>query len=88
VERTNEENGRLKQAMASRNAETEKLKQERDVAVRRHRQVQEELGPLRLELSVVVEDLKKARVNHDAQRWDIDCLMGELGKKSFWLRPI
>jgi predicted nucleic acid-binding Zn-ribbon protein len=38
VERTNEENGWLKQAMASRNAETDKLKQERDVAVRRHRQ--------------------------------------------------
>jgi FtsZ-binding cell division protein ZapB len=60
VERTNEDNGRLKQAMSSRNAETDKLKQERDAAVRRHRQAQEELGPLRLELSVAVNDLKKA----------------------------
>jgi chromosome segregation ATPase len=67
VERTNEENARLKQAMTSPNAATEKLKQERDEAVRGHQQAQEELGPLRLELSVAVEDLKKARVNHDRQ---------------------
>jgi hypothetical protein len=36
-----------------------------------------------MELSVVVEDLKKAQVNHDAQQRDIDRLMGKLGKKSF-----
>jgi FtsZ-binding cell division protein ZapB len=59
MEGAQEENGRLTQAMASRNAETEKLKQKRDMAVRHHRQVQEQLGPLWLELSV-------ARVNQDA----------------------
>jgi predicted nucleic acid-binding Zn-ribbon protein len=59
VGRAHDENARLTQAMASRNAETEKLKQERDAAVRRHRQTQEELGPLQLELSVAVKDLKK-----------------------------
>jgi cell division protein FtsB len=61
VESTTEENGRLKQAVDSLNAETKKLKQERDTAVRRHRQAQEELGPLRMELSVAVGDLKNAR---------------------------
>jgi chromosome segregation ATPase len=88
VERTNEENARLKQAMTSRNTTTDRLKQEQDEAVRRHRQAQEELGPLRLELSVVVDDLKTARVCRDAQQRDIDRLMGELKKKSFWPRPI
>jgi hypothetical protein len=39
VECTNEENVRLKQAMTSRNAKMDKLKQERDAAIRRHRQV-------------------------------------------------
>jgi hypothetical protein len=33
-----------------------------------------------LELSVAVKDLKKARANQEAQQWDIDRLMGELGK--------
>jgi hypothetical protein len=69
--------------MTSRNVETIKLKQERDVAVQCHRQAQGELGPLRLELSVAVEHLKKARANHDRQQRDIDRLMGELMKKSF-----
>jgi cell division protein FtsB len=61
VESTTEENGRLKQAVNSLNAETKKLKQERDTSVRGHRQAQEELGPLRMELSVAVGDLKNAR---------------------------
>jgi FtsZ-binding cell division protein ZapB len=60
VERTNKENGKLKQAVESWNAETGKLKQERDAAVQWHQQAQEELGPLRMELSVAVADLKKA----------------------------
>jgi hypothetical protein len=47
VERTIEENGRLKQATASRNAEIGKLKSEGDAAVRRQQQVREEIGPLR-----------------------------------------
>jgi hypothetical protein len=36
-----------------------------------------------LELSVVVDNLKKARACRDARQQDIDRLMGELGKKSF-----
>jgi hypothetical protein len=36
VERAHEENYKMTQSMASQNAETEKLKQERDAAVRRH----------------------------------------------------
>jgi hypothetical protein len=82
----NEENAMLKQAMTSRNAATDRLKQERADAVRHHRQAQEQLGPLRLELSVANEDLKKARACRDAQQQDIDRLMGELGKKSFLAR--
>jgi chromosome segregation ATPase len=82
VERAHEDNGRLAQALADQNAETEKLAQERDAAVRRHRQAQEELGPLRLELSLATKDLKKVRANQDAQQREIDHLMGELGKKT------
>jgi chromosome segregation ATPase len=44
VECTNEENNRLKMVMASLNAESGKLKQERDAAVRCHRQVLVELA--------------------------------------------
>jgi chromosome segregation ATPase len=82
VEGAYEDNGKLAQALANRNAETEKLAEERDVAVRCHRQAQEELGPLRLELSVATKDLKKVRVNQDAQQREIDRLMDELGKKT------
>jgi hypothetical protein len=56
VESTTEENGRFKKVVESLNVETKKLKQERDTAVRRHRQVQEEIGPLKMELSIVAED--------------------------------
>jgi chromosome segregation ATPase len=69
------------QALQNRHAAMEKLAQERDAAVRRHRQVQEELGPLRMELSVATKELKKIRANFDAQQREIDRLMGELGKK-------
>jgi ERCC4-related helicase len=65
VESTTEENGRLKKVVENLNVETKKLKQERDTAVQRHRQAQEELGPLKMELSVAVEDLKNARVLRD-----------------------
>jgi hypothetical protein len=44
----------------------EKLAQERDAAVRRHRQAQEELGALRMEMSVATKDLKRVRANYDA----------------------
>jgi hypothetical protein len=67
VERTNEENERLKQAMESRNVDTDKLKQERDAAIHHHREAQAELGPLQLELSVANDDLRKAQNNQDAQ---------------------
>jgi DNA repair exonuclease SbcCD ATPase subunit len=83
VESTIEENGRLKQAIDSLNAETKKLKQERDTAIRRHGQAQEELGPLRMELSVAVGDLKNARTIQGMQLKEIDRLTGELGKKTF-----
>jgi chromosome segregation ATPase len=82
VERAHEDNGKLAQALAHRNAEMEKLAQERDAAVRRHRQAQEELGPLRLDLSVAAKDLKKVRANQDSQQREIDRLIGELGKKT------
>jgi hypothetical protein len=82
VERAHKDNGKLTQALANRNTETKKLAQERDARVGHHRQAQEELGLLRMELSVAVKDLKKARANQDAQQWEIDRLMGELGKKS------
>jgi hypothetical protein len=67
VERTIEENNMLRLATASLNAETGKLKQERDAAVQRHHQVLEELGPLRLELTVTIADLQKARSNGNTQ---------------------
>jgi hypothetical protein len=51
----------------------DKLKQEWDVAVRRLRQAQAELGPLQLELSVANDDLKKAREGRDAQQKESDC---------------
>jgi hypothetical protein len=65
VERTNEENTGLKQAMTIRNAELDKVKQERETAIRRHRQVQAELGIVKLELSVVKPDVQKARTSRD-----------------------
>jgi FtsZ-binding cell division protein ZapB len=63
VECAHEENVKLTQTMASQNVEMEKINKERDAAGRCHRQAQEELGPLRMELPVVVKDLKKARAN-------------------------
>jgi DNA repair exonuclease SbcCD ATPase subunit len=81
VEQAHEDNGKLAKALENRNAAMEKLAQQRDAAVRRHRQAQEELGPLRMELSVVSQDLKKVRANQNSQQWEIERLMGELGKK-------
>jgi hypothetical protein len=43
------------------------LKSERDAAVRRHEQVREESGPLKLELQVAFADLKTAWSNSNAQ---------------------
>jgi chromosome segregation ATPase len=72
VEQTTLDNGKLTQALEKRRAAMDKLAQEKDAAVRSHRQAQEELGPLRLELSVATKDLKKARVNCEAQQREID----------------
>jgi hypothetical protein len=83
VERTNEENTGLKLAMTVRNAEIDKVKQERDAAIRRHRQVQAELGIVQLELSVAKADVQKARTSRDEQIKENDCLRKELGKKAF-----
>jgi hypothetical protein len=83
VESMTEENGRLKQVVDSLNVETKKVRQERDTAVRCHRQAQEELGPLKMELSVAVRDLMNARTIQGMQQKEIDRLTGELGKKSF-----
>jgi chromosome segregation ATPase len=82
VEQAHEDNGKLNKALENRNAAMEKMAQERDAAVRRHRQAQEELGPLRMELSVATKDLKMVRTNQNLQQWEIDRLMGELGKKT------
>jgi chromosome segregation ATPase len=60
----------------------EKLAQEKDAVVRHHRQAQEELGPLRMELSVATKDLEKARATRNAQQREIDRLWGELEKKT------
>jgi predicted nuclease with TOPRIM domain len=73
----------LKQAMMSRKAKMDKLKQEREAAIRRHRQVQAELGTLRLELSVAKDDLQKARTNWDAQAKESDRLRNKLEKRAF-----
>jgi chromosome segregation ATPase len=83
VERTNEENAKLKQATTIRNTEIDKLKQEWEAAIRRHRQVQAELGILKLELSVAKDDLQNARTSRDEQAKESDRLRNELGKKAF-----
>jgi hypothetical protein len=67
VERTNEENNGLKQAMIVRNAELDKVKQEREAAIRRHRQVQAKLGIVKMELSVAKADVEKPLTSRDAQ---------------------
>jgi chromosome segregation ATPase len=76
------DNAKLTQALENRHAAMENLAQERDAAIRRHQQAQEELGPLRMELSVATKDLKKVRANFDVQQREINRLMGELGKKT------
>jgi hypothetical protein len=83
VERTNEENTGLKQAMTVRNAELDKVRQEREAAIRRHRQVQAEMSIVQMELSVAKSDVEKARTSRDAQLKENDRLRNELGKKAF-----
>jgi predicted nucleic acid-binding Zn-ribbon protein len=83
VERTNGENARLTQAMTDQNAELDKVRKERDAAVRRHRQSQEELGLVQLELTVAKDDVQKARASWDITMKENDRLRNELGKKVF-----
>jgi chromosome segregation ATPase len=83
VERTNEENTRLKQAMTVQNAELDKVRQEREVAIRRHRQAQAKLSIVKLELTVAKDDVQKARIGRDEQMKENDRLRKELGKKAF-----
>jgi chromosome segregation ATPase len=83
VEHTNEENARLKQAMTVQNTELEKVRKERDAAIRRHRQVQAELRIVKLELSVAKDDVQKARASRDEQMKESDRLRKELGQKAF-----
>jgi chromosome segregation ATPase len=82
VEQTTKDNGKLTQALENQHAAMEKLAHERDAAVRQHQQAQEELGPLRMELSMATKDLQKVRANQNLQQREIDRLMGELGKKT------
>jgi chromosome segregation ATPase len=82
VEQTTLDNGKLTQALEKRRATMDKLAKEWDASVRRHRQAQEELGPLPMELLVATKDLKRVRANFEEQQREIDRLMGELGKKT------
>jgi chromosome segregation ATPase len=83
VERTNEENTGLKQAMTDQNAELDKVRKERDAAVCRHRQAEAELGIVKLELTVAKDDVQKARAGQDEMMKENDRLRNELGKKAF-----
>jgi hypothetical protein len=51
--------------MTVRNAELDKVRQEREAAIRRHRQTQAELGIVKLELTVAKDDVQKARAGRD-----------------------
>jgi hypothetical protein len=59
------------------------VKQEWEAAIRRHRQVQAELGVVKLELSVAKADVQKAHTSRDEQIKENDRLQNELGKKVF-----
>jgi chromosome segregation ATPase len=83
VERTNEENARLAQAMSDHRKEMEKARKERDAAERRHRQGQAELSIAQLELTVAKEDVWTARASCDAIMKDNDRLRKEIEKKAF-----
>jgi hypothetical protein len=83
VERTNEENTRLTQALSDQQVEVAKAQKERDAAESRHRQRQAELGIAQLELAVAKEDVKTARASRDAIMKDNDRLRKEIEKKAF-----
>jgi uncharacterized coiled-coil DUF342 family protein len=81
VESTANENGQLKQEVASLIAEAAKLKDEKDGTIRRAQQFQEELGPVKMELTMALKDLGKARSLNKERQKEVDRLQAELGKK-------
>jgi hypothetical protein len=81
IKSTATENGRLKQEVAHLTAEVAKLHEERDGAIRRAGQFQEELGPLKMELVVSHKDVQKARSVNNEFRKNVEWLQEELGKK-------
>jgi uncharacterized protein YdhG (YjbR/CyaY superfamily) len=83
VEPTNAENVRQNKVMKDQQAELDKVRKERDAAVRRHRQSQAELGLVLLELTVAKDDVQKARASRDDTMKENDRLRNELGKKAF-----
>jgi hypothetical protein len=80
VERTNEENTRLTQAMSAHQAELEKARKEREEAERRYKS---ELAIARLEVSVANEDVRTMRATRNAVMKDNDRLRTEIEKKAF-----
>jgi chromosome segregation ATPase len=80
VERTNEENARLTQALSDQQAKAQK---ERDAAESRHRQSQAELSIAQLEVAVAKEDVRMARAGRDAIMKDNERLRKEIEKKAF-----
>jgi hypothetical protein len=80
VERTNEENARLTQALSDQQAKAQK---ERDEAESRHRQSQAELSIAQLEVAVAKEDVRMARAGRDAIMKDNERLRKEIEKKAF-----
>jgi FtsZ-binding cell division protein ZapB len=59
------------------------VRKEREAAIRRHRQVQAELGIVKLELTVAKDNVQKARTSRDELMKENDQLRNELGKKAF-----
>jgi hypothetical protein len=80
VERTNEENTRLAQAMSAHQAELEKARKEREEAERRYKA---ELAIAQLEVSVANKDVRTARATRVAIMKDNDRLRKEIEQKAF-----
>jgi uncharacterized protein YukE len=80
VERTNEENTRLTQAMSTHQAELEKARREREEAECR---CKSELAIARLEVLVANEDVWTMRATRDAVMKDNDRLRKEIEQKAF-----
>jgi hypothetical protein len=83
VESMAAENNRLQQEVGRLTAEATKLHEERDGDVRRALQFQEELGPLKLELTVSHKDVRQARIVNRELQNNVERLHKELGKKVY-----